>query len=236
MEKKYRVGTWAHETVLDRLWLGLYTWPDFPKCPVSLADHGVTLGPWGSEWIQSQHLLTSARSRISLSLVHSYPVNGCRSFREDTQYLWPHCRTRPQLRTSESGNWLHWVWELGKRPRTPPPVSTQKLWIFLMCLASSTFVGCPTISFLEIFATVSCRSKHPTVLLFLWLIVGLPHLRLFYSGIPYSHWDHGTQFLCIILNCLLQSIDDSHHKLFKHFLLPREGVGGCPLGLPEGFG
>lgn len=135
------------------------------------------------------------------------------------------------------GLWTdNWVWELSKRPRIPPLVSTQKLWIFYLCLASSTFAGCPTISFLKIFAIVSYRSKHPTVLLFLWLIVGLYHLWLFYSGIPYSHWDQGTQFLCIIPNCRLQSIDDSHHKLFKHFLMPRGGGGVSSLGLPEGFG
>lgn len=44
-----------------------------------------------------------------------------------------------------------------------PPVPTQKPRIFQLCLSNGTFVGCPTISFLEIFVcflymTIRCHS------------------------------------------------------------------------------
>lgn len=61
------------DIVLDRLWLGHHTSTDFHKFRVSLVDSGGALGPWGSEGIQSQYLVTSERSSVPVSLVHSYP-------------------------------------------------------------------------------------------------------------------------------------------------------------------
>lgn len=130
-----------------------------------------------------------------------------------------------------AGSFLRWgslslCTDLGKRLWVLLQFLPRNLGFFQLCLSNGTFVGCPTISFLEIFAcflymTIRCHSisvAHcgPTSS----LGVKLSHPAFSAIGILLFPLRSNNPIHLHIPNCHLQSIVDNHCKPFKDFLMP----------------